>query len=346
MRPLKDETAAPMIRMIGFCLTVWLASSVHAQAADEDLQPFETDFFAFDPSLWYIADYVNGGGWIDTSWSRENFVHEPGQVTLELNGKDDRGKNFTGGEFKTQRKFHYGTFEVRMKPSGETGALSSFFTYTGPFFDDPVSEIDFEFVGEDTTKVLLTYHTPDGSNGEFVDLGFDAAESFNDYRFDWAPDSITWYANGQLLRRVEQSDIGWPTAAGQIFMSIWTGSSKFTGIADPEVTASAAYQMVRFTPRTAPVAVDDEFNVIGSGVTPVYPLLNDYGYDRELNASSVKIVDQGAGGEVKVDPETGEVTFEAAEGFSGTATFKYTVGDGVEVSNAAQVSINVIAVKQ
>lgn len=233
-----------------------------------------------------------------------------------------------------------------MKPSDEVGALSSFFTYTGPFFDDPVSEIDFEFLGEDTTKVLITYHTSKGSDGEFVDLGFDAADDFNTYRFDWAPDSITWFANNRQLRRVETGEIGLPQAPGQIFMSIWTGSSSFTGIADPEVRTTSAYEMVKFTPRTAPVAVSDEVSVLSSALTTIHPLLNDYGYDRDLVRSSLRIVDQEAGGSVTVAQETGTVIFEADEGFSGETSFDYTVSDGLEVSNKARVSITVVPVKQ
>ena len=32
-----------------------------------------------------------------------------------------------------------------------------------------------------------------------LDLGFDAADSFNDYAFIWYSDRIEWYVNGQLI---------------------------------------------------------------------------------------------------------------------------------------------------
>ena len=49
--------------------------------------------------------------------------------------------------------------------------------YTGPSDDDPWDEIDFEFLGYDTTKVQLNYYT-DGVGGHeyMLDLGFDAYE--------------------------------------------------------------------------------------------------------------------------------------------------------------------------
>ncbi|MEO1240142.1 MAG: family 16 glycosylhydrolase [Pseudomonadota bacterium] len=309
---------------------------------DETQVPFETQLEEFDPEVWYVSDFANAGGWIDTAWSRDNFTFEPGTVTLELNGTDADGKRFTGAEFKTRRKFHYGRYEVRMTPSGETGALSSFFVYTGPYFDDPKSEIDFEFVGEDTTKVLLTYHTPDGSDGEFFDLGFDAAEGEHLYAFEWAPNSITWFVDDVEVRHVERGDIGLPPAPGQIYMSIWTGSSAFTGVADPDIKTTASYSSVRYIPRSAPVALADDVQVVGGEPITIDVLENDYSPTRRLDPSSITIVKQGEGGTVTVNGETAEVTVKPAPDFSGPLTFSYTVSDGTEVSNEAVVTINVV----
>ncbi|MBM7069093.1 family 16 glycosylhydrolase [Actibacterium sp. 188UL27-1] len=336
----------PMFDALKFCISLALAGLSlisPAWAIEEETQvPFETQFDELDPEVWYISDFANAGGWIDTAWSRDNLTFEPGRVTLEMNGTDAEGKRFTGAEFKTRRKFHYGRYEVRMTPSGETGALSSFFVYTGPFFDDPKSEIDFEFVGEDTTKVLLTYHTPDGSDGMFVDLGFDAAEAEHTYAFEWAPNSITWYVNDLQVRHVERGDIGLPPAPGQIYMSVWTGSSDFTGVADPDVIAQASYSSVRFIPRTAPVAVEDEFQIIGDQTLTLDLLANDYAHAGQLDRSSVTIVKQGEGGTVTLNRETAEVTFKPSSDFAGSTTFSYTVSDGAEVSNEAVVTINVV----
>ena len=39
----------------------------------------------------------------------------------------------------------YGRYEVVMTAAKGNGIISSFFTYTGPYFGDPHDEIDFEF---------------------------------------------------------------------------------------------------------------------------------------------------------------------------------------------------------
>ena len=84
-----------------------------------------------------------------------------------------------------------------MMPIKADGVDTGFFMYTGPSDGDPWDEIDFEFLGYDTTKVQLNYYT-DGVGGHeyMLDLGFDASEGYHTYGFDWQPDRITWYVDG------------------------------------------------------------------------------------------------------------------------------------------------------
>lgn len=51
-----------------------------------------------------------------------------------------------------------------MMPIKADGVDTGFFMYTGPSDNDPWDEIDFEFLGYDTTKVQLNYYT-DGVGG-------------------------------------------------------------------------------------------------------------------------------------------------------------------------------------
>ncbi|MEL7182003.1 MAG: family 16 glycosylhydrolase, partial [Pseudomonadota bacterium] len=288
--------------------------------------PFQESFASFDDqNTWFISDFAIGANFIDTAWSADHVITSPGQVTLELDGEDALGKRFTGAEIQTRDEYFYGRYEVVMRPSDEPGVLSSFFVYTGAPFGDPTSEIDFEFIGGDTTKVLLTFHTPLGSDGVFVDLGFDAALSDHTYTFDWGPNSIRWYADGVLLREVIDPAIGIPAVQGKIFSSIWTGSSAFTGVADPNVQTTADYSSITYTPRAEPVANDDTYNLSENTTSALKVLDNDYALD--TGNLTIALASQPINGTAIVSASTGEILYTPDLGFVGTDSFDYSITD-------------------
>ena len=305
-------------------------------------ESFTETFDTFDQDRWLVSTYVNELKFIDTGWSADNVQPVPGKVVLEMNGADMADKNFTGGEFRTNKSdFFYGTYEVTMRPSGSVGVLSSFFVYTGPPFGDPKSEIDFEFVGADTTRVLLSHHTPEGFQPVWVDLGFDAAVAEHTYAFEWGPDYIRWYADGRLLREIEDTEIGIPSEPGRIFASIWTGSSDFTGIARDDVVTFAEYSNISFTARTAPIAAADQFEVKSGAPLSMDVLANDTALQGKLVPESIKIAVRPEHGAAGVDAATGRILYTSAQDFRGTDILEYTVSDGAETSNTGKVMITV-----
>ena len=302
---------------------------------------YETSFDVFSESEWRISNHAIPGGWIDTAWRPDNVIVEPGFVNLNLDGRDALGKEFSGSEIQSVDRFYYGTYEVTMQAAPDNGTLSSFFVFTGEPFGSPTSEIDFEFLGNDTTQVLLTHHTPEGSDGVYVDLGFDAAAGLHTYSFIWGPDSIAWYADGVLLREVIDPEIGTPAEPGFIYANIWTGDNSFTGSPPPSVNATARYSDVSYTPRTAPVAFNDRAD-IGIGETVDIDVLANDGVMGGAPLPETVSIDLGpTNGQVSVDPVTGVVTYTANDGFVGFDTFSYTVSDGVELSNSGDVLITV-----
>ncbi|MBM7069088.1 family 16 glycosylhydrolase, partial [Actibacterium sp. 188UL27-1] len=308
-----------------------------------------------DPNTWRISDFAINANFIDTAWSPDNVTVDPsatlpdgaggvadtGALTLTLDTDNSRGKRFTGAEVDTDEFFSYGRYEVTMTPSAARGVNSTFFMFTGAPFGDSRSEIDFEFLGSDTTQVLLTYHTSKGSDGEFVDLGFDAAAGPNTYAFEWGPDSISWYANGVLLRSIQDPELAVPSDPGRIFMSIWTGNSNdFTGVPNFQGETSATYYSVSFEGRTAPIALNDIAFNPGSGPITVDVLANDSAPIGTLEAGSVAITAAPANGSVSVNAQTGQVEYTPDFGFRGVDTFSYSVAnaDG-EISNFGEATV-------
>ncbi|MBL8907101.1 MAG: cadherin-like domain-containing protein, partial [Rhizobiales bacterium] len=91
----------------------------------------------------------------------------------------------------------------------------------------------------------------------------------------------------------------------------------------------------------APVAVADtvaaEFQT-GTTFTAAELLSNDSDIDSPNTALSIAGVTSGAGGTAVLNLD-GSVTFNPDEGFSGTATFTYTVTDGIATSAPVTVSV-------
>ncbi|WP_138470291.1 family 16 glycosylhydrolase [Poseidonocella sp. HB161398] len=192
---------------------------------------FDDDFDILDPDFWYRSDFVLDATWNDTAWEESYVVSQSGEIILNFDSTDTGGKSYTGAEMQSLGFYGYGTYEVEMTAAGVSGVVSAFFLYTGDYFGaDTHNEIDFEFLGDDTTVVNINYYYGDeklGGDGSIqIPLGFDAAEGMHTYRIEWLPDSIRWYADGTLLFEItsETATVPIPDEDMKIYASIWTGS--------------------------------------------------------------------------------------------------------------------------
>jgi len=206
------------------------------------------DLKAWSPST-HLNDYPGthyGGPWL-----RENIVRIGNNLGLMIHaGKGDDLP--TMAEFKTRAYYGYGRYEVIMKPSGETGTVSAFFTYTGPWAGNPHDEVDIEFIGRRPRHVEFNYFK-NGRSGahDKIALGFDASERLNLYAFEWHKDEIIWYVNGEEMYRTPPNRTDIPTHPGQLFISAWTGTKNmevWTGPRKFGETAQAEYACMSFTP--------------------------------------------------------------------------------------------------
>ena len=190
--------------------------------------------------FWARNDRGNGHPF-NCSFQRSNAVIGNEVLTLSLVRTEG---GYAGAEYRTQDKFSYGFYSVRMKAAKCPGVISSFFTYTGW----PWDEIDIEFLGDDTTKVQFNYYTNGVGGHEYVyRLGFDASEDFHEYAFDWQSDSITWYVDGKAVYRAT-TDI--PSSSGQIMMNIWNVADTNAGWAgkfdESKLPVNAQYQWIAY----------------------------------------------------------------------------------------------------
>ena len=204
-----------------------------------------------DSSVLFESDGWSNGDVFNVVWKNHNVFYENGIMRLGiteekasawLNDKEVEF-NYTAGEARTQNYYHYGDYEVSMKPSANAGTASTFFVCTGPYDlkdgnPNPHDEIDIEFLGKDTTHVQFNFFVDGKGGNEYMyDLGFDASKEFHTYGFRWAEDSITWFVDGKPVYKVTTDKTATtgenvkiveklPSTAGRMLANYWCGNER------------------------------------------------------------------------------------------------------------------------
>ena len=203
------------------------------------------------PLGWECADGWTNGSMFNVTWRRGNVTFNDGnmQLIIDKDKAPTGGIPYSGGEFRSREFYGYGRYEVCMKPIKNDGVVSSFFTYTGPSDNNPWDEIDIEFLGKDTTIVQFNYFTDSRGNHEHIhQLGFDAAEDFHTYAFEWHEDKIVWFVDDVEVYSATESI---PVTKSKIMMNAWCGTGVdgwLNSFDDTTLPLTAEYQWVRFTP--------------------------------------------------------------------------------------------------
>ncbi|KAH0548009.1 hypothetical protein GP486_008249 [Trichoglossum hirsutum] len=156
------------------------------------------------------------------------------------------------GEIDTVRNdILYGSFRTSMKLTGVSGTCGAFFYY----FND-TQEIDFEFLSSQlnatSSPVNLVLHSTlslqagnDASHSptfKVIQLPFKPDEGFHEYRFDWMPDKVSFYADGQWLVDMTQ-DV--PVQPGHIAVSHWSNGNDLWSGGPPKTDAVITVQYTK-----------------------------------------------------------------------------------------------------
>ncbi|KAI8634651.1 glycoside hydrolase, family 16 [Xylariaceae sp. FL1651] len=130
--------------------------------------------------------------------------------------------------------YFYGTFRAGIKTTDVPGTCSAFFWY-----QNDTQEIDIEFLSAQFDKTSRTFPVNlvlqskesaaagyDASNTtglRKVSLPFDPTTAFHEYRFDFLPNKVCFYADGDML--AEMSGPGVPTSPGHLLLSHWSNGN-------------------------------------------------------------------------------------------------------------------------
>ena len=204
-----DPWIVPFKKVSSYCTSVPTATPT-AGSRSGNFKAVRTDELkTIDSSYWDRMDttfFCN-----QAVFSPNNILQMPeGGVKLNIERQHAQDRDYTAADLTTKdtpdAKFKFGRFETVFKPTKEPGVVSSFFLYRF----DPWQEIDAEFLGNNTTKILLNVFYNPGQDGDLynyglrgtpvvIDLGFDASLEFHRYAIEWEPEEIRWFVDDKLI---------------------------------------------------------------------------------------------------------------------------------------------------
>jgi len=230
--------ATPFLIVGGAFSVIQARESRHSEAAEAQARlrdrvaelegvSFIDRFRGFDRSRWTASDGWDNGPWMANDWQAEQLSFDNGlTITLDRNGGGG-DKLFSSGELQTHEEYQYGYFETRMRvPRGE-GLVTGFFTYTQPEGRATWEEIDIEILGRNTRVMEVTYHVHGRSRMTGIDLGFDAADDFHTYAFEWTPEAVRWYVDNRLVHEVNGPRVREMTRPQRFYLQLWNSAELY-----------------------------------------------------------------------------------------------------------------------
>ncbi|THW93297.1 concanavalin A-like lectin/glucanase [Aureobasidium pullulans] len=150
----------------------------------------------------------------------------------------------TGEINSLRRDMRYGSFRVAMKMSDVPGTCAAFFWYR-----NDSQEIDMEYLSRQAnyesanglSPINLVIQSPASASANYnaintstyrlETLPFQPSEGYHEYRFDWTPERIVFFADGKPLSEFENAfDGDAPDAPGTMMLNHWsTGNAGWSG---------------------------------------------------------------------------------------------------------------------
>lgn len=129
-------------------------------------------------------------------------------------------KPYRGAELRTNEAYTYGRFSVRYQSAPGAGQTSTFFTYHDGGND--WNEIDIEILGRYTDDVQFNTITPGQTNHvSHSYTEFNPHIDFHTYAFEWTPDYVAWFVDGEEVHRQTGGHIATLVHPQKIMMNIW-----------------------------------------------------------------------------------------------------------------------------
>ena len=186
---------------------------------------------------WYLRDDTFPGN--RALFRPDNVVSQGSHLTsLTLRREVSKVRDLSGAAIASRRSFTYGTFAANLRVPSGSGLVAGLFLHR----NGPRQEIDIEFLGRDTTQMLVNVFYNPGTAGTkleygyrgtpvLVELGFDASEAFHSYEIEWQPESIRWHVDGvTVYERLLWGPTPIPDQPMEFNVNLWSSeSAEFAG---------------------------------------------------------------------------------------------------------------------
>jgi len=139
--------------------------------------------------------------------------------------------------YRTEAYF-YGRFEARVRFAPGEGVVSSFFLWKdGSSSTTSWNELDYEKTNAACRLQTNVWTGTGQQSAQNNTPTFDICGDYHTYAFEWTPDYIAWYIDGNQIRKVTGASVAEYTQnASQgmaIHFNVWVGNSSFGGVLDP-----------------------------------------------------------------------------------------------------------------
>ena len=168
---------------------------------------FFDGFDLFDAARWTKGDHSLGRSYLDPN----NVYVVNGHLRLKIPANTSEG-----AEIKSNELYDRGSYAARMRLPYAPSSITGFFLYYPP---DHASEIDIEIYNDSSRRVIFaTYSGGRQTHTTTMELPFDPTTGFHTYRFDRAPGSLKFYADGRLMKTWKR---GLPKNPMNLYANTW-----------------------------------------------------------------------------------------------------------------------------
>jgi beta-glucanase (GH16 family) len=162
-----------------------------------------------DSGVWETGDHVLGRGAL-----------RPANVSVGEDGLRLAlpAGTLQGAEINTEQPQAYGSYRIRMRVPDSPGSVTGFFLYQAPDYEN---EVDIEVYNDPDGKMLVTTYSGgdlEPTNTERIELPFDPTGGLHEYGFDYGPNGVVFYADGQP---VEEFTSGIPKRPMELYINAW-----------------------------------------------------------------------------------------------------------------------------
>ncbi|KAL6946890.1 hypothetical protein ACO0QE_001743 [Hanseniaspora vineae] len=206
----------------------------------------DLDFSSESETMKYFTDYSGTG--------QLNYSDTTG-LSLTL------AKRFDNPSLKSNFYIMYGRMELVMQAAPGQGIVSTVYLQS-----DDLDEIDWEWLGTDTTQVQTNFYSKGNvttyDRGQYNTVNGDPTSGYHNYTIDWSDAEINWYIDDQVVRTLANTTSdGYPQTPMAIYLGVWAGGDPSNGEGTIEWAGGATdYTKAPFTMNVKSLKVADYSN--------------------------------------------------------------------------------------